>query len=143
MMIFILFGIFILVGVLLMLVTKLRKTEDYFFYHSTLRDFLYGLGAGLVTGFAIVAIVFSCTLIDRKAEFKQQEYEYQFTKSLVENYDPNDAGSAFAMHALVDKVITCNDRIAKNRAKCHSIWTNLWNSEEIGNLEPLVIPTIK
>jgi len=97
-------------------------------------DFLeiFGRSSFIVNG--VIFIVFLFTIFGINAEFDKTINEYNATKILIESYQGGDYGNA---PALTEKVIELNDEISKHKAKCHNPWFNVWNSEEVGNLEPL------
>ena len=83
----------------------------------------------------LVLVVMGLSLIDKKSDFQIIINEYNNTKALVETSNGADYGN---MNELTGKVIAINDKIAKHKAYSVSKWHDLWNSEEIGNLEPIV-----
>ena len=84
----------------------------------------------------LVLIIVICVSIGIKSEWDAIKYDYTFTKELVENYERGDYGNIVP---LTDKVLTLNKTISKHKAYCHNPWFNVWYSDEIGNLEPLML----
>ena len=84
----------------------------------------------------LILIIVICVSIGIKSEWDAIKYDYTFTKELVENYEGGDYGNTAS---LTDKVLTLNRTISIHKAYCHNPWFNVWYSDEIGNLEPLML----
>lgn len=97
-------------------------------------------GALTIIGFSVL-ILLSISLAGIKSDFQAFKNDYQFTKELLETYEPGiDYGNT---SSLASKVLSINNKIAKHRAQCNSPWYNLWRDKEIGELEPLKLPSKK
>ena len=95
------------------------------------------LGTILFIISTFILIIIFCVSIGIKSEWNAIKYDYIFTKELVENYERGDYGNTVS---LTDKVLTINRTISIHKAYCHNPWFNVWYSDEIGNLEPLMLP---
>ena len=86
-------------------------------------------------GLSAVALVFmACLLINIDRRFDAAVYQYETTVEMVNSYTGQDYGN---MGALVEQVVSVNNRIAEHKAHYKSKWTGLWHSERIANLEPI------
>lgn len=83
---------------------------------------------------AMVIIVLSLINIDKS--FDAFINRYNFTKELVVNYEPNDYGNRTA---LLEDVISINEKIAQHKAYVGNVWTGAWYSEKIAELEPIIL----
>ena len=79
-----------------------------------------------------IMIYMAATSTVRWEEFK---IRYSATKAIVETYHPYDYGNTAD---ITKEMLEINSAIARNKARCHSKWFDVWYSEEVGNLEPLV-----
>ena len=82
----------------------------------------------------LVLLVMGCSLINKEARFDAFIKDYESTKMLVENYRGTDYGN---MHALTEKVITVNERIAEHKAFVGNKMSGVWYSEKIASLDPI------
>lgn len=64
--------------------------------------------------------------------------KYESVKALVESYEGKEFGN---MSALTEEIIEINSIIAEHKAYYNSKWYGVWNSEKIGNLEPITFNT--
>jgi hypothetical protein len=109
--------------------------------YSDFAEFMSGLSIFLGIGGFIVLFAASVSSIGIKSDWRCFENEYAFTKELIENYDGGDDYGN--VPALTEKVLQINKTISKHRAGYNSPWWNIWRSEDIGNLEPLKLPSRK
>ena len=80
-------------------------------------------------------LIFSlCLLINIDRRFDAAVYKYETTVEMVNSYTGQDYGN---MGALVEQVVSVNNKIAEHKAHYDSKWTGLWYSERIANLEPI------
>ena len=92
-----------------------------------------------ITALAFV-IVLPFTLINKQADFDKIKYEYENVKRNVEVYDASNYGNAVP---VMEDISELNKQIARHKAHANSWWDSAWFSEEVGNLEPLVLDTRK
>ena len=99
----------------------------------------FGWFISAIFGTALLLVLLSLTGI--KSDFQSFKNDYQFTKELLETYEPGiDYGNT---SSVASKVLDINTKIAKHRAQWNSPWYNLWRDKEIGELEPLKLPSKK
>ena len=128
-------GWFILLGILVVVcgITAL------IFYYKCSSDVLDILSI-ILGSVAIVALSFLLvlpfTLVNKSADFKEVLAEYENTKMVIENGPVGNFGNE---DPLMGKILDLNKEIARHKAHANNWWDGAWFSEEIGNLEPLVL----
>lgn len=129
---------FIIIGIILVISIALFIISVKMDYDG---ETLGGFSAGIFV-IAIVVLVFMLlTLAGIKSDFNAFKTDYQFTKELIEDYEPGvDYGNTLD---LTEKILDINSKIAKHRSQWDSPWYNLWRDKEIGELEALKLPSKK
>ena len=125
---FIIFGSLLLLGAIISIVSAIYDEFDVF-----------EVGAGIGAIGLTLLIVALVSVAGIKSDFEAFKNNYQFTKQIVEDYEKGeDYGNTFN---LTGQVLEINKKIAKHRAQWDSPWYNVWRCKEIGELEPLRLPS--
>ena len=128
-------GWFILLGILVV-VCGITALILYYKCSSDILDIL----SIILGSVAIVALscllVLPFTLVNKSADFKEVLAEYENTKMVIENGPVGNFGNE---DPLMGKILDLNKEIARHKAHANNWWDGAWFSEEIGNLEPLVL----
>lgn len=120
--------------ILLLLVTIIGIVGGYLLDKYTYQDGLsvVFMGTGVIA--LLGTIIAALTLININTRFQEKLYDYEVITQMVESYDGQDFGN---MDGLTKQVVEMNLTITQHKAHYNSLWTGLWHSEEIANLEPI------
>lgn len=91
-------------------------------------------------GLSATVVVFICiSLIGINAEFEVTKAKYENVKYEVDRYNMSYESDKIDAITLRQSVLDMNNTISQHKILSENPWHSLWYSEEIGNLEKLVV----
>lgn len=98
-----------------------------------------------ISVFGLVIAIVALTLANRNNYFKETIEEYNNLKEQVEEYNSLVSSNKIPSfeYDIRDKVLDMNNTISHHKVMSKSLWTGLWNSEEIGSLEKLKLNAVQ
>lgn len=107
--------------------------------------YIYDNGFVGFIGFCAIScsIILLLSLINISSRFQVEIEEYNNLKAQIEAYNtlPDSCKDVSFEFDLRRDVIEMNNKISKHKVMSKSGWSNLWNSEEIGDLPKLELYT--
>lgn len=121
---FILFGVIIAIGTVLLIINAKKWYNDCIAVFTTF----------FIVSAVIAAICCGISLLTIEKDFDYIEAQYN---NLKEQVDYVDYDYILTDANLRNQVLEMNNKIAKHHTYCDNPWLGLWYSEHIGNLENL------
>lgn len=128
-------GWFILLGILVV-VCGAAALILYYKCDADILDILSVVFATVAIVSLSALLVLPFTLVNKSADFNEVLAEYESTKMVIESGPVGNFGNE---NSLMEEILDLNKEIARHKAHANNWWDGAWFSEEIGNLEPLVL----
>lgn len=86
---------------------------------------------GITIALCLVALCMSASLIGIEKRHECFIHKYENQQALV--------SKGTVTYLSYEDCKAMNNKIARHKTYCNNLWTGIWFSEEIGNLEPFVL----